>query len=47
MGGEIAMVIMLYRTNISEFVGSDNNMNHKQSKLIICDNNIKKSLSEL
>ena len=45
--GEIAMVIMLYRTNILALVGSDNNMNHKRSKLIIWDDNQKKSLSEL
>ena len=47
MEGEIAMVIMLYRTNILALVGSDNNMNHKRSKLIIWDDNLKKPLSEL
>ena len=45
--GEIAMVIMLYRTNILALVGSDNNMNHKRSKLIIWDDHQKKALSEL
>ena len=45
--GEIAMVVMLYRTNILALVGSDNNMNHKKSKLIIWDDNKKKALSEL
>jgi WD40 repeat protein len=45
--GEIAMVIMLYRTNILALVGSDNNMNHKRSKLIIWDDHQKKPLSEL
>ena len=45
--GEIAMVIMLYRTNILALVGSDNNMNHKKSKLIIWDDHQKKALSEL
>lgn len=45
--GEMAMVIMLYRTNILALVGSDNNMNHKRSKLIIWDDHQKKSLSEL
>ena len=44
---EIAMVVMLYRTNILALVGSDNNMNHKRSKLIIWDDHQKKSLSEL
>lgn len=47
MEGEIAMVIMLYRTNILALVGSDNNMNHKRSKLIIWDDHQKKPLSEL
>ena len=47
MEGEIAMVIMLNRTNILALVESDNNMNPKRSKLIIWDNNLKKSLSEL
>ena len=47
MDGEIAMVIMLYRTNILALVGSDNNMNHKRSKLIIWDDHQKKPLSEL
>ena len=47
MEGEIAMVIMLYRTNILALVGSDNNMSHKRSKLIIWDDHKKKSLSEL
>lgn len=41
------MVIMLYRTNILALVGSDNNMNHKRSKLIIWDDHQKKPLSEL
>ena len=45
--GEIAMVIMLYRTNILALVGSDNNINYKRSKLIIWDDNQKKPLSEL
>ena len=45
--GEIAMVIMLYRTNILALVGSDNNMNHNRSKLIIWDDHQKKPLSEL
>ena len=44
---EVAMVIMLYRTNILALVGSDNNMNNKRSKLIIWDDHQKKSLSEL
>ena len=44
---EIAMVVMLYRTNILALVGSDNNMNHKRSKLIIWDDHQKKALSEL
>ena len=47
MEGEIAMVIMLYRTNILALVGSDNNMNHKRSKLVIWDDHKKKPLSEL
>ena len=47
MEGEIAMVIMLYRTNILALVGSDNNMNHKRSKLVIWDDHQKKPLSEL
>ena len=47
MEGEIAMVIMLYRTNILALVGSDNNMNHNRSKLIIWDDHQKKPLSEL
>ena len=47
MEGEIAMVIMLYRTNILSLVGSDNNMNHKRSKLIIWDDHQNKPLSEL
>ena len=38
---------MLYRTNILALVGSDNNMSHKRSKLIIWDDHKKKSLSEL
>ena len=33
MEGEIAMVIMLNRTNILALVESDNNMNPKRSKL--------------
>ena len=41
------MVIMLYRTNILALVGSDNNMNHKRSKLVIWDDHKKKPLSEL
>ena len=41
------MVIMLYRTNILALVGSDNNMNHKRSKLVIWDDHQKKPLSEL
>ena len=45
--GEIALVIMLYRTNILALVGSDNNMNYKRSKLIIWDDHQKKPLSEL
>jgi len=45
--GEIAMVIMLYRTNILALVGLDNSMNHKRSKLIIWDDHQKKPLSEL
>ena len=44
---EIAMVIMLYRTNILALVGSDNNMNNKRNKLIIWDDNQRKPLSEL
>ena len=47
MEGEIAMVIMLYRTNILALVGSDNNMSHKRSKLIIWDDSQKWPLSEL
>ena len=47
MEGEIAMVIMLYRTNILALVGSDNNMSHKRSKLIIWDDSQKRPLSEL
>ena len=47
MEGEIALVVMLYRTNILALVGSDNNMNHKRSKLIIWDDHQKKPLSEL
>ena len=47
MEGEIAMVIMLYRTNILALVGSDNNINNKRSKLIIWDDHQKKPLSEL
>ena len=44
---EIAMVTMLYRTNILALVGTDNNINNKRSKLIIWDDNQKKPLSEL
>lgn len=47
MDGEIAMVIMLYRTNILALVGSDNNINYNRSKVIIWDDHQKKSLSEL
>ena len=47
MEGVIALVVMLYRTNILALVGSDNNMNHKRSKLIIWDDHQKKPLSEL
>ena len=47
MEGEIAMVIMLYKTNILALVGSDNNMSHKRSKLIIWDDSQKRPLSEL
>lgn len=47
MDGEIAMVIMLYRTNILALVGSDNNVNYNRSKVIIWDDHQKKSLSEL
>jgi len=43
---EIAMVIMLYRTNIIALVGSDNNINNKRNKLIIWDDNQRKPLSE-
>jgi len=47
MEGEISMVIMLYRTNVLALVGSDNNMNHKRSKLIMWDDYYQKTLSEL
>ena len=47
MEREIAMVVMLYRTSILALVSSDNNMNHKRSKLIKWVAHQKKSLSEL
>ena len=47
MEGEIALVIMLYRTNILALVGTDNNTNNKRSKLIIWDDHQKKPLSEM
>ena len=47
MEGEIAMVIMLYRTNILALVGSDNNINYKRSKLIIWYDHQSKPFSEL
>ena len=43
---EIAMVIMLYRTNLLALVGSDNNMNNKRNKLIIWEDIQKNALSE-
>ena len=47
MNGGIGKIEMLKKTNILALVGSDNNMNHKRSKLIIWDDHQKKPLSEL
>ena len=44
---EITMVIMLYRTNILALVGSEDNLEDKNNKLIIWDDHQKKRLSEV
>ena len=47
LDGEISMVVMLYRTNILALVGTENNSIYNKNKVIIWDDYLKKTLSEL